>query len=587
LITFLALHLLVLALLAVTAWVAGRLATRRWIVMEGLERLAVPTALGLSLLAHAAFALAALGLLTRSSLIVLIAAIHLLGIPVWREVRIHRSWRTALGMLVAVAPVFVLALYPPTVFDETLYHLPIARAFAATRSVPFLPDLRVPVFPSLNELLFAGMLLLADDVSTHLIQFVSTLAAAALLIEWGRRSFSPAAGWLAAAAFLGNPIVVHLSGTGYVEPLLTLFITASLYTLERWRESGRTAWLVLAALFAGSASGVKYLGLFFVGAVFLAALPSVVRERRWRDLAIASAVALAVLAPTYGRILSYTGNPLFPFFPEVFGSGLWDPQAAPSRTLEVRVIEYLRIPWTVLFDRRSVGWQPPYSPAYLLASPLLVFGFIRIPKIRWLLGMALAYSLLFHLLPPDSRYLAIVLPLVSLALGASLGGWRLGSWRIPAVVAILLLPGWIYSLYGIHREGPLPVSPAEREAYLRKELPAYAAVQHLDGLRGKDYVAYGIYAENLVYHADGTLLGDWNGPASYFRVLPALRDPELFHRRLREMDADYLLIVRGKGIRLPQGPEWSRCFRRIYSDRWADIYLLREFCHSLGRLPAL
>jgi len=63
-----------LALLAATAWVAGRLATRRWIAMEGLERLAVSTALGLSLLAHAAFALGALGLLTWSALIVLVAA---------------------------------------------------------------------------------------------------------------------------------------------------------------------------------------------------------------------------------------------------------------------------------------------------------------------------------------------------------------------------------------------------------------------------------------------------------------------------------------------------------------------------------
>src|SRR5687768_15373927 len=116
--SFVGTHLLALALLAATAWVAGRLATRRWIAMEGLERLAVSTALGLSLLAHAAFALGALGLLTWSALIVLVAAIHLLGIPVWREeLGVRWNWRTALVLLVAVAPIFVLALYPPTGFD--------------------------------------------------------------------------------------------------------------------------------------------------------------------------------------------------------------------------------------------------------------------------------------------------------------------------------------------------------------------------------------------------------------------------------------------------------------------------------------
>lgn len=589
---FVGAHLLAFALLAVTAWVAGRLATRRWIAMEGLERLAVPTALGLSLLPHALFALAALGLLTRSALLALVAAIHLLGIPVWREAlgSWRWPWKTALGLAVAVAPVFVLALYPPTGFDETLYHLPFARAFAETGSVPFLPELRVPVFPPLAELLFAGMLLLAGDVSTHLVQLLAALVTAALLIEWGRRSFSPAAGWLAAAALLGNPIVVYLAGTAYVEPLLALFISAAVYAferwresrLERWRDSQTTAWLALAALFAGSAADVKYLGLFFVGAVFLAALPSVVRERRWRDLAVAAAVALAVLAPTYGRILAYTGNPLFPFYPQVFGAGLWDSQPAPPRTLETRVTEYLRIPWAVLFDRRSVGWQPPYSPAYLLASPLLAAGFVRDPRVRRLLGMALAYSLLFPILPPDSRYLAIVLPLVSLGLGGALTRWRLRPRALAALAVLLFLPGWLYALYGIRREGPLPASPGEREAYLRKELPAYAAVQHLDGLRGRDYVAYGIFAENMVYHADGTLLGDWNGPASYPRVLPTLSDPEAFHRRLRELGVEYLLLPRERAAPLPDGPAWRRRFRRIYADRGAVLYELSPFRPSPG-----
>lgn len=570
---FLALHLLALALLAATAWVAGRLALRG---LEGLEGFGIPTALGLSLLAHAAFGLAALGLLTRSALLALAAAVHLLGLPVWREAlggirwRCPWRWTTAAGLLVAVAPVFVLALYPPTGFDETLYHLPIARAFAETGSLPFLPELRVPVFPPLSELLFAVMLLLAGDVSTHLVQLLATLAAAALLIEWGRRSFSPAAGWLAAAVFLGNPIVVYLSGTGYVEPLLTLFIAAAVYALERWRDSRETAWLALAALFASSAAGVKYLGLFFVGAVFLAALPSAVRERRWRELAIAAAVALAVLAPTYGRIVAYTGNPLFPFYPRIFGSNLWDLHPVPTRGLQERAIEYLRIPWAVLFDRRSVGWQPPYSPAYLLASPLLAAGFVRDPRVRRLLAMALAYSLLFPILPPDARYLTIVLPLVSLGLGGALARRRLRPRVLAALAVLLFLPGWLYALYGIRREGPLPVRPEEREAYLRRELPAYAALQHLNRLRGRDYVVYGVHTENMVYHAEGTLLGDWNGPASYQRVLPALSDPEALHRRLRDLGAGYLLLLRDRTPPLPE----NRRFHRIYSDGEAEVYEL-------------
>lgn len=561
---FVGAHLLAFALLAVTAWMAGRLVLRR---LEGLEGLAVSSALGLSLLAHAAFALGALGLLNRVSLIVLVAGIHLLGLPVWREVEWRWNWKTALGLTLAAAPLFVLALYPPTAFDETLYHLPYARAFARTGGIPFLPELRYPIFPQLDEMLFTGMLLLAGDVATHLVQLLATLITAALLISWGGRS-----GWLAAAAFLGNPIVVHLAGTSYVEPALTLFVTAAAYSLERWRETRERSWLVLLGLFAGSAAGVKYLGLFFVAALLAALLPAAFRERSPRDLLLASAAALAVLAPWYGRLVLVTGNPLFPFYPEIFGPNPWVPDPAVHGTLAERAVDWLTFPWDVLLDRGAVGNQPPFSPAYLFGLPLLVYGFARDGRVRRVLGIALAYSLLLFILPQDSRYMTAVLPLVSLALALTLSRWRLRSWVMPALALLLFLPGWAYGIHRIAREGPLPATARERDAYLARELPVYAALHRLNRLHGRSYTAYGVFAENMVYHADGTLLGDMSGPARYSRALAGYKDPERLRRDLRELGAGYLLIVRGKGFSLPDGPEWRRRFRKVYSDRWTDVY---------------
>ena len=579
-IAFFGLHLLAFALLAATAYVAGRLATRGWLESAGLERTAVCTALGLTLLAHLGFVLGSLGLLARGPLIAVFVAIHLLGLPVWREhagaglaaaregVNPSPTSLKAMGLALAAAPLFILALYPPTAFDETLYHLPYARAFARAGAIPFLPELRYPIFPQLDELLFTGMLLLAGDVATHLVQLLATLATAALLMAWATAWGGGRAGWLAAAVFLGNPIVVHLAGTAYVEPALTLFVTAAVHALERWRETRAQSWLVLLGLFAGSAAGVKYLGLFFVAVLLLGTL----RERRLRDLVIASAAALAVLAPWYGRLVLHTGNPLFPFYPEVFGPNPWVPDPVARGTLAERAVDYLKFPWDVLFDRGAVGQQPPFSPAYLVGLPLLAYGFARDPRVRRLLGIALAYSLLLFILPPDSRYMTAVLPLASLALALTLSRWRLRDW-VPAALAVLLfLPGWAYGIYRIGREGPLPVTARERDAYLARELPVYAALDHLNRLHGQGYTVYGVFAENMVYHAAGTLLGDMSGPARLSRVLSTLDDPERFHRRLKELGADYLLIVRGKGLRLPEGPEWSRRFRRIYSDRWTEVY---------------
>jgi hypothetical protein len=277
--SFLAAHLLALAVLAASAWAAGSLVTRTVSWESWAERLSVPAALGLAFLAHLGFLLGALGVLRPGVLIAVLVAIHGAAFRDWRTIfvdlrsgsgrGIRLGWPgLSLVVLIGLAPLFLLALYPPTGFDETMYHLPFARAFAQSGGLPATPALRFPVFPALGELLFAETLLLAGDVATHFVALVAVLATAGLLVAWGRRAFSPQAGWIAAALYLGNPIVVSLAGTSYVDPLLALFVTGALFAAWTFRHAGERAWLLLAAAFAGSAAGVKYLGLFFAAAVF-------------------------------------------------------------------------------------------------------------------------------------------------------------------------------------------------------------------------------------------------------------------------------------------------------------------------------
>ncbi len=592
-------HLLVLAVLSATAYVAGRLvgrlAGRRWIDADsggsGLERFAVSIALGLALLAQILFALGSFGVLTRGPVLAVLVAVcllgfRLLGLPVWRElVRGLRLPGLGWGLAaIAAAPMFVLGLYPPTGFDETMYHLPFARAFVRTGTLPFLPELRVPVFPQLDELLVSGLLMLSGDVSTHLLPLLATIATAALLIGWGGRAFSAGAGWLAAGLYLGGPIIVHLAGSGYVEPLLGLFVTASVWAVERWRDEATTdrgRWLALAGVFAGSAAGVKYLGLVILGVLGITILPKVIRERRsrgFREAAVAAAVALAVLAPTYGHIAALSGSPLFPFYPGLFGESPWSPEPGPHRTLAMRAADYAAFPWNVVLDRDAIGYQPPYSPAFLVGIPVLAFGFFRDRTVRRLLAVPLGFSLLLFVLPPDSRYMTIVLPVVGLALAGTLSRWnfprcpRCPRWTLPALAVLAFLPGWAYGVYRIGKDGAVPATAADRSAYLARKLPAYAAVEFLNRRHGRGYTAYGFYTEDLIYHAEGTLLGDWYTPERYRRILPLMADAEIFRRSLRALDVDYLLLLRSREVRLPRGPEWGSRFGKVYSDRNADLY---------------
>src|SRR4051794_11049046 len=589
--------------LGLTAYVLGR-TVAGWpllgIELAGrLERWALSAALGLGLLAHLLLLLGLAHLLRPLPVLVLAGAIHvgaaLCGRPVLKAATPQGGHTGpplqkplfAVGMaLLALTPLVLLALYPPTAFDATLYHLPFARAFVESGGVPYLPDRRAPVFPQVNEILFAAVMLFGPDVAAHGVQLLMTLVSAALALEWGRRRSPdrPWVGWLAAALFLGNPIVVYLASTGYVEAGLTLFATAGLYGWDRWRSGGGRGWLILATVLAATACDVKYLGLFFLGILGLGVLLAGGRGRplsaRLRDGLLLGAVALVFLAPWYLRVLAVSGNPLFPFLPGVFGANLWTPTKVPAAQLPHgdHLAHWLRLPWDLVFRRDLYNQMPPFSPFYLPAIPLLLFGAFRDRWVRAVLLVAGVYAFVFTFLPPDGRYLEPVLPLAGVAVAASLAIAFDGRFPKRAAAALCLLcflPGWLYAGYRMKKQGPLPVTAAARESYLSRSLPFYPAVAWLNRTRGSSYTVWALHAESMAYLARGRFLGDWFGPAGFARVLSGVRAPEDLHRKLRGLGAGYLLVTENGGLPFPEDDGFRRCFTPVYADPHARIYILR------------
>ncbi|MFY9820134.1 MAG: glycosyltransferase family 39 protein [Thermoanaerobaculia bacterium] len=592
--------------LAATAWVLGRGATRALgLGFSGrLEKGAVSTVLGLAL---ASYLLLLLGLCGRLQVVpVLLAAalVHVFGAPVWRETwddlrdlragGFRPAWMAVLFL--AVLPFALPALYPPTAFDATLYHLPFARAFVETGGLPYLADRRFPVFPQANEVLFAAVMLFGRDVAAQGVQLLATLLTAALLAVWARRAFPDfrAAGALAAAIFLGNPLVSYLAGTAYIEPGLTLFVTGGLFAVDRWRETGDRRWLVPAAALAATAADVKYLGLYFLGAAaLLVALtgkkPRPLRERGL-DVLRFGGVALVFLAPWYLRLVILTGNPVFPYAPQLFGANPWQPLPDPNRTgtLAQRLLRAVRIPWDLVFARQAYGGLPPASPFYLAAIPVIVAGAVRDARLRrWLavwLPVVAVYALACSWLPRDSRYLVPVFPLAGLAVVGSVaacaGRWRSSrafAWGLCLLCLGCLAPGWLYGCFWMARNGPVPLTPAGREAFLANRVPGYAAVSWLNRTRGRAYTVWALHVEQATYFADGRFLGDWAGPASYGRVLAASPSPEALHRELRRLGADHLLLPTAfaKDRPFSEDAELRRWFEPVYQDADARVYVLR------------
>ena len=623
-VAFVGAHALVLLVLAATAHAAGSLAWRpfggaRQGAMGGggtapeprLADAAVVGALGLVALGTLGGLLGLVDMLRAGPLAVAMVAIHLAALAARRRSGprarsdvpgSRRSVLVRAGLaLVALAPLFALAIYPPTAFDETLYHLPFARAFAASGGLPFLPELRFPVFPQLAEVLAAEVLLFAGDVATHLVQLLAALLTAGLLVAWGSEWGSgegPDAGRLAAAAWLGNPLVVYLAGTGYVEPLLALFATAACWAFWRWRRDGRDRWLALAAAFAGAGAATKYLGLYFVGLLALGALlaPPVRAEGtsggRVRALALFGAVATLVMAPWYARIVALTANPVFPYLPGIFGEHDWmplrfrDPRLPSTPAAWVAGLadagaRLVTLPFDVVARRHLVGALPPISPAYLAGLPLLAAAAVRDRTLRRLLLLAGGFVAFFPWLPADARYLVTVLPLVSLGLGVGIARllrrWARGRERAASVALALLLalPGWLYAGYRLARQGSPPVTHGAREAYLLRALPLYPAVARANALLRPGDRLYGLFAEEMRDHVRGAFLGDWYGPHRFQELTPLLGEPEALHARLRGWDVDLLLVAKDPEVPPVALTPPGAPFELLYEDSAAALYALR------------
>ncbi len=541
---FFAGHAVVLLLLLVAAAGAGTLAA------GNREPLALRCALGLAVWGEALFLLAACGWLRPVPIVILLVVAIGGGaarMHTWARIRPKH----ALAAIAIGAPAFLLALHPPLAFDETLYHLPFVRDLAETGRLRFLAHLRFPVFPQLQELLCVPVYLLAGDAATHLVPLVEVAVTAWLLAAWGRR-YAVQAGPLAAALFLGSPIVVHLGTILYVDAALMLFVAAGFYALDVALAESRRAPLLMSGLFFGAACSVKYLGGFFAVAALL-----VVLVRRRQDVLPFAGAASAAALPTTLWLAFASGNPLFPFLTSVFGASSWALELETARAHPW--VDALRVVWDATFARERMNHQPPVTPL-LIPMVLAVAAAWRNATARALLLMSAVYLTVYTFLPRDTRYLVAFLPLFSVAAAAIVAK------RLPRIAPfVATAPGVAYLIWRLAIMGVSPVSPDTRIA-------GYTALMRAGPSRV--YVCGG---EQLQYYAKGELLGDFNGLHPYAEVLDGDGASSL-SERLRKRDVEYLLVVKARcDVAVDSG------LTLVYEDADAQLWRIGVGLQAPGR----
>ncbi len=368
------------------------------------------------------------------------------------------------------------------------------------------------------------------------------------------RGWAVAIGLLAVAALVFTPIFLDYSVLGYIDVPIGAMALVAVVALQIGIRESRTDWLFVSAAIAGFLIGMKasFLVLLPIFAIALAWSAAAIGARR---VAVAGllAVLCAVAAPWYVRNLVLAGDPIAPtlnialygrdgLWKTIEWNGLWNDMATSKSprafaTLPVRaylrpgspdfreygasaLVLFLYVPAVVLIAAYALRRKPPadVAVAVFLLTVFALYWFGTTSLLR--------YALLFY-------------PLLALCVGMLLVEW---ARRVPsaaplavavAVVAALppftsLSPDGDFIQNDIlsdahafaHYRGEQAFLEANDDGYADEQIAAAWMRRH--GYAGNVFVISD-NAFDYYFRRNGvTSIGNWTGPAGYFRLLQAI-----------------------------------------------------------------
>ena len=471
-------------------------------------------------------------------------------------------WVSAAAGCAVVLAGAVFALYPPRMWDSTMYHLVLAREYL--RAGALVPDVGLvwPVLPPLNQLLFAWAMALDGDLLAQLVEYTLMLLVAAGILSWGLRRGEPGVGLLAATAWLTQPPVLSLGTSAYVDVGLTCFAFFCVLALRLSREAEdpaeTTAWWHAGMLFLGIAAATKTQAMFLVPTALGFGLWSRFRRRlSGRTLVVGGALGVAAAAPAYLFIARHAGNPLWPGLS--FGS---DPawRAAAQEVwgtwsgvgVGKSVTNFLMLP--VLLIRDPQPFLPdnniPLAP-WIAALPLAWVWSAFDRSIRWWTAWATAFLCFWFMTSQQQRFLLPLLPLVAVALAESLARLmerlkvqRVWSQRVLAALAVVLLFEEASDLGRVFPAEPPPTSSVARENFLLRNYGGYSSMHELNKLASPSDVVYSINASWLNYYSEPRVIdvvGVLQQPKPVFRW----PDDREWVRSVQTQSVDWILMQHG------------------------------------------
>ena len=404
------------------------------------ERFWLAVVCGLAGFATVAIAFAAVGVLRRPVLLLVLAASGAGGAPtLWRMLRApqpHADPDPYLGVRRAAVLVMVLgmvgvlprALSPEVLFDAQVYHLAMPRVYLDAGRFLSFPNNVFTNAPHSMAMVYSYALSLGGAPVAKLLHAACGIGMLVLTAGIGRRLAGPTVGVLAALLTFATPLMIEHVATAYVDLAMGLAFTAALWAAWHGLATRHAGALRVAGLCLGFYAGIKYTALFGVVGLALAIAALLVRRRaplaEWARTAAPFLVGLIVGAgPWLVKNALFVGNPLYPMATSLFGLG---PRFASevARTAEVvalhgmgrTLMDMVLLPWriTAFGAHGSPTFDGTILPLWLMAAPLLVLRPTRRGGRAFAAVAALGYFVAWAPVVHITRYLIPIFPVFSL-----------------------------------------------------------------------------------------------------------------------------------------------------------------------------
>jgi len=465
---------------------------------------------------------------------------------------------------------------PATDWDVMAYHLDLPKQYWTTGRILEIPFHYNANMPHLCELLYVLPLVLKRPEACQMLHAQWALFSLFLLGSLLNKRALPGAFLLLGCC----PMIFSMASSANVELLLGFFFTGGVVVCwsTRLHES---RWIWIAGLLAGSCVGVKYTGLWY-------ALPiGILSLRRWglRRILSWSVAGGCTLLPWLARNAWVSGNPLFPWFHELFQSPWWNPvqqeqlvQLYGSIGMGKGFIDLLFLPYRLL---RYCAWSYSgfngvVSPLYLALLPWALGHPNSGRQERWI--VLLLPWILWTVSVHNLRYLVPLFPMMAFLgcqglLGISHPWIRRAAWGCLLLVSLITgLHAWT------HPSVTVALGKVSREAYLDRFVLGMPFCHAMNRELQPEERVLGIWW-NQSYYLENPALCDMVFEASWiFQLIHESSTPAELRDRLDGLGIHHLLLC----VERMRVPHFHPSFVKEYgpSEYQRDLQLLHTFLET-------